>query len=319
LAGAFSAETAGIETMPRVSVILPVYNRAAVVPRCIRSVLAQSFTDFELIAVDDASTDNSVAVVETFTDPRLRLLRHGENAGPSAARNTAIAAARGEIIALIDSDDEWLPEKLAHQLAFLDQRAADLCACEYFIVDGAGVQQWHLPDVPSWREDLHFRCELGNGTTLMLRRNVIGEVGPMDETLRLYEDWDWVLRMVADHSLLVLHEPLARIHVGAPRPTELFARSASIFLSKHAREFGRLGRSHHRRVRAAHFQYVAENAFANRRFLVGCRYLVGSYLNNPLQNPLRLGAVALAPVDALCGTSLIARAAQWQRARFARR
>ena len=305
--------------MPRVSVILPVYNRAAVVPRCIRSVLAQSFGDFELIAVDDASTDASVAAMETFADPRLRLLRHGQNAGPSAARNTAIGAAGGEIIALIDSDDEWLPQKLAHQLAFLDQRAADLCVCEYFVVDGPLVQHWHLPDVASWRDDLHFRCELGNGTTLMIRRSVIDEVGLMDETLRLYEDWDWVLRMVADHSLLVLHEPLARIHAGPPRSTELFARSASLFLTKHAREFGRLGRSHHRRVRAAHFQYVAENAFANRRFLLGCRYLLRSYLNNPLQNPLRLGAIGLAPVDAVCGTSLIARAAQWQRARCARR
>ena len=75
-----------------ISVILPVYNRAATLPRCVRSVLAQTFTDWELIAVDDGSADESIAMVEAFGDARIQVLRHERNRGPSAARNTAIGA-----------------------------------------------------------------------------------------------------------------------------------------------------------------------------------------------------------------------------------
>jgi glycosyltransferase involved in cell wall biosynthesis len=301
--------------MPRVSIVLPIYNRAATLPRCVASVLAQTFSEFELIAVDDASTDNSTSIAEQFADPRIRLLRHEKNAGPSAARNTGIRAARGEFIALIDSDDEWLPDKLRQQIGLLDARAADVCVCEYFIIDRETARRQRLPENSSWRDDLHMRCELGNGTTLVLRRGVADAVGPLDETLRLYEDWDWVLRIVEKHVLHIVHEPLARIHAGPPRPAALFAESAERFLAKHAAEFLRLGPGHHRHVRASHYQFVAANAFANRRFRLGCEYLMRSFAAEPLQNPLRLAALPLAPVDALCGTSLIERAAAWQRGR----
>jgi hypothetical protein len=204
-------------------------------------------------------------------------------------------------------------------VAFLDERAADLCVCEYYLIEGTRVQQRELPEPESWRDDLHFRCELGNGTTLLVPRRVIDATGFLDENLRLYEDWDWVLRMLADHSLHVLHEPLARIYAGPPRAADQFAKAAAYFLAKHAAEFDRLGPAHHRRVRAAHFQYVAGNAFANRLFRVGCRYLLRSYWNHPLQNPLRLGALALAPIDACCGSSLIENVAAWQRKHFSLR
>jgi glycosyltransferase involved in cell wall biosynthesis len=310
---------AGIEKMPRVSIILPFYNRPELRDRCISSVLAQTFADFELIVVDDGSTDRSTVYAGVISDGRIREIRHNRNRGPAAARNTGIRAAQGAIIALIDSDDEWLPTKLARQVALLDERAADLCVCEYFLVEGTAVRHRQLPEPASWREDLHFRCELGNGTTLAVRRRVIDAVGLLDENLRLYEDWDWVLRMLADHSLHVLHEPLARIYAGPPRPSTPFEQSAAHFLAKHAAEFQRLGRAHHRRVRAAHFRYVAENAFANRRFVMGCNYLRRSFRTMPWQNPLRLGALVLAPIDAFYGTSLVARAAEWQRSLFAPR
>ena len=92
-------------TAPVVTIILPVFNRAATLRRCVESVRAQTFADWELIAVDDASTDDSIAVLESFGDPRIRVLCHDTNRGPGAARNTALASARGEFFALIDSDD----------------------------------------------------------------------------------------------------------------------------------------------------------------------------------------------------------------------
>ncbi len=298
-----------------ISVILPVYNRAATLARCVESVREQTVTDWELIAVDDGSADDSVKVLEAFGDARIRVLQHEKNRGPSAARNTAMGAARGEFLALIDSDDEWLPMKLEKQLARLRSGDCELCGCEYWLAAEGSEQRVFLPAPPSWAELLHTKCELGNGTTLMLRPECALAIGAMDERLRVYEDWDWILRLVQRFRYAVVAEPLARVHVGGPRSARAFAAAAEIFLLKHEAEFARLGEAHQAWVRGKHFENVAANAFANREQRLGCRYLLKSFAENPRQNPVRLAALLLAPVDALLGTSLIERAASWRRSR----
>ena len=105
--------------------------------------------------MDDGSSDGSAEVVKGFGDPRIRVVPHGANRGPSAARNTALRAARGPWIALIDSDDEWLPDKLERQLAFLAQSGSDAVGCEYWLVEGERTEHVRLPAPASWAEDLH--------------------------------------------------------------------------------------------------------------------------------------------------------------------
>ena len=102
--------------MAAVSVIITTYNRAHLVGKAIKSVLNQTFQDFELIVVDDGSTDNTEEVINSFNDTRIRYIRHKINKGGNAARNTGLRNSKGEYIAFLDSDDEWLPEKLERQL-----------------------------------------------------------------------------------------------------------------------------------------------------------------------------------------------------------
>jgi glycosyltransferase involved in cell wall biosynthesis len=296
-----------------VSILLPIYNRADTLRRCLESVRTQTFTDWELIAVDDGSTDGSVEVIASYGDARFRLLRHERNRGASAARNTALAAAQGEFVALIDSDDEWLPTKLERQLALLRSGQWDACGCEYFLEDAGRETHVRLPEPPSWREELHVRCQLGNGTTLCARRDCLEAIGPLDEELRLYEDWDWMLRFTQKYRYTVLPEPLARVHVSGGRDPRLFARNSEHFLTRHDAEFARLGAGHRALVRSLHFEYVASNAFARRAFALGCRYTLKSFFAAPARRPLQLGALLLAPFDAFCGTSLLLRAAAWSR------
>lgn len=108
----------------RVSIILPTYNRADSLPTAIRSVLNQTHKDFELIVVDDGSTDATETVLAAQRDPRIRILRHPVNRGVAAARNTGIAAATAEVLAFIDSDDVWDEEKLASQLEIFERYPA---------------------------------------------------------------------------------------------------------------------------------------------------------------------------------------------------
>lgn len=107
---------------PKVSVIIPTYNRASLLPRAVNSVLAQTYGDYEVIIVDDCSTDDTQRVIAEFTDSRIRQFRHKVNRGVSAARNTGIANARGEYIVFLDDDDECTPSRLADQVPVLDQK-----------------------------------------------------------------------------------------------------------------------------------------------------------------------------------------------------
>ena len=114
-------DTPDAETpVPKVSVVIPTYNREAMLPRAVRSVLSQTFEDLELIVVDDHSDDRTPDVLAGFVDKRIRSLRHPRNMGQSKALNTGINAARGEYVAFLDDDDVWLPKKLALQVDALD-------------------------------------------------------------------------------------------------------------------------------------------------------------------------------------------------------
>ena len=106
--------------IPKVSVIIATYNRAALLPRAVNSVLAQTYTDYEIIIIDDCSSDDTQEVIRAFTDPRIRVIRHGTNRGAAAARNTGIDQARGKYIAFLDDDDECTPNRLADQVSVLD-------------------------------------------------------------------------------------------------------------------------------------------------------------------------------------------------------
>ena len=123
-----------------ISVVIPLYNKEKQIERTLRSVFAQTYTDFEIIVVNDGSTDRSAAVVESLNDPRIRLVTQ-KNAGVSAARNRGIREARGEYIALLDGDDEWKPEFLETMTALTEKYPqCEVFAGNYTQVDSSGRQ-----------------------------------------------------------------------------------------------------------------------------------------------------------------------------------
>jgi len=201
---------------PAVSVIIPTYNRAHLLPRAIRSVLAQTFQDFEVIVVDDGSTDDTEAVVRSFPDPRIIYLRHDMNRGGSAARNTGIRAARGEYIAFLDSDDEWLREKLERQLeVFQTSELSDLgvVTCGVVRVQN-GARSVRLPQARGRVFDVLLRRRAGVWLTsaLMVKHTPDRPVNLFDESLQAGQDWDYLLRLVRRYQLDFARDVLVRTY-----------------------------------------------------------------------------------------------------------
>lgn len=200
---------------PAVSVVIPTYNRARLLRRAIQSVLAQTFTDFEILIVDDGSTDDTPAVVEGFDDARIRYLPQPENAGVSAARNRGLREARGAFIAFLDSDDTWYPHKLALQVPQMRDLPDDvgLLYCGVENDDGRGNCSLVTP---THRGDLYRQLLLSNvlhGTSgVMIRRAVVATAGFFDEGIPAIEDYDYWLRVARFFKFDFIAEPLIRYH-----------------------------------------------------------------------------------------------------------
>ncbi len=183
-------------TPPKFSVVIPAYNAGAYIADCLNSVLAQSDRDFEVIVVNDGSTDNTAAIVLEFVDPRVRLVRR-PNGGLAAARNTGIQAARGELAAFLDADDRWCPEKLAaHRQALdLDPEASVSYDWAAFIDqqgDRTGLCMAQSR-ITLTSEALLLKNYLGNGSTAVVRRDLLVQAGGFDQSLSRCVDQElWV-------------------------------------------------------------------------------------------------------------------------------
>jgi len=209
--------TRGIEGPgePRTSVIIPSYNYAEFLPAAIESVLAQTDQDFELLIVDDGSTDESVAVACAYADPRVRVLAQ-RHRGIGAARNQGIRAARGRYIAFLDADDVWVPSKLAAQCDLLERRPdVGLVYGRFGVIDASGrvrsSGRTYLAPKPSGAIIRHLlaRNVIGTPSTICLRRHVIQAGSAFDETGAHAEDWHFYLQIASRTRIQYLPRILA--------------------------------------------------------------------------------------------------------------
>jgi len=191
---------------PLISVIIPTHNRAQLLPRAVSSVLGQTHGNLELIIVDDGSTDNTSEIVKRFKDPRILYLCHKVSRGAPAARNTGIQRAKGEYIAFLDDDDEWLPHKLERQLDALFQlhRKAGVAYCKYkklypnakARIGGERFGQRRL---------LHHNFI--TTSSLLVRRECL-DADRFDESLPRGQDWELCLRLSQRYEFVFVDEVL---------------------------------------------------------------------------------------------------------------
>lgn len=189
----------GVESV-MVSVIIPTFNRAAILPRAIESVLAQDYRPFEVLIIDDASTDNTQDIVRAFADDRLKYIRQRQNGGASRARNTGIELAKGEFIAFLDSDDEWDKNKLKIQMVDMF-KAKDPYHCVSYsqvLVDYGTLGRELMPKAAMSNNSTLANYLFGSGlihtSSVLLAKKLLAN-NQFNTKLKIHEDWDLFFRL----------------------------------------------------------------------------------------------------------------------------
>lgn len=211
---------------PRVSVVIPTYNRARDLERALRSVQAQGFADWEAVVVDNSSTDGTDEMIRGLADPRIGLHKVDNGGVIAVSRNRGIALAQGEFVALLDSDDWWTPDKLAQSIAAFGQ-GADIVYHDMFLVRGEGQQRLRPSGTTRAVHAPVYEDLLKSGNALinsgaMVRTALLRQIGPLDEDRELIamEDFDAWLRVsrVTDRFVM-LPEPLGYYWAGGGNTT----------------------------------------------------------------------------------------------------
>lgn len=196
-------------TDPFISVIIPSYNRGYILERAIKSVLQQTYRNFELIVVDDASQDNTADILHHYSS-KLHIIRHSIHSGVSAARNSGIMSARGDYIALLDSDDKWMPEKLAHQVNYLQMHPhfKILQSEELWIRNGVRVnpKKKHAKPEGYIYEKCLPLCVI-SPSSVLIHISVLEKRGLFDVTFPACEDYELWLRIACRYPVGLVKKP----------------------------------------------------------------------------------------------------------------
>ncbi len=202
-----------------ISVIIPTYNRANYICEAIDSVLAQTYKNVEIIVVDDGSTDNTRDIISQRYNSKVTYILQN-NAGPSSARNNGIKHSRGDLIAFLDSDDIWLPEKLEKQVELINQsQDIGLVSCGLYQIDPNGniignpLIRRNYKNKSSFLKELMIHNIIGGGSSSLIRRECFERVGFFDEEIWIGEDWNLWLRIAKNYEVKFVEEPLIKYRV----------------------------------------------------------------------------------------------------------
>jgi glycosyltransferase involved in cell wall biosynthesis len=271
---------------PKVSVVIPTYNRAHLICRSIQSVLDQTYQNLEIIVVDDGSTDNTEEIVINFKDERIRYIKHSENKGASAARNTGIKVSRGEYIAFQDSDDEWFSEKLEKQISAFYNSSPEVGVVYSGFYRVEANKKIYIPS------DDHVAQKKGNIYNELLKGNFVGtpavlikkecfeNVKYFDENIPALEDWELWIEISKYYKFEYINIPLVYSY-STPNSVNLnqknILKAYEIILKNHLNDFG-----NNKKILSTHYFFIACGLFQTNDFKNGRVYLTKAIKANNL-------------------------------------
>lgn len=270
----------------KVNIILPTYNRAQLIARAIKSVLNQTYRDFEIIVVDDGSTDNTEEVVKKIDDKRIRYIRHKENKGAAAARNTGIKASKDQYIAFQDSDDEWPPEKIEKQIIAFENVSPKVGVVYTGFWKTQDNKKVYMPsfNIKSKEGDIHKSLLKGNfiGTpTTLIKRECFERTGMFDEKLPILEDWELWIRISKYYHFKYIDAPLLISHYspgGVNEPSfPIKVKALKLILEKHFNDIKK-----DMKVLAGHYFYIGHVLCLSGKIVQGRNYFIKAIITYPL-------------------------------------
>ncbi len=201
-----------------VSIIIPTYNRVSLLSRAIKSVLSQTFKDFELIIVDDGSTDNTKDMVEGFRrmDARVKYFRQENSGTPASPLNTGIKYAKGQYMAFLDDDDEWLPLKLEKQIALFQiskKPNLGIVSCGCFMIRGDKIKIYQFPATDNILQLLLDKSVFLSCSSTVMKKEVFSRLGQFDESFRLFFARDMWLKICCEYDFDFVAEPLYKYYI----------------------------------------------------------------------------------------------------------
>jgi glycosyltransferase involved in cell wall biosynthesis len=272
---------------PQVSVVIPTRSRSGLLALTLRGVLRQREVDFEVVVVDDGSTDDTAAMVMRLGDGRVRLLRHAHSLGVSAARNRGIADARGRWVAFLDDDDLWAPDKLARQLQAAHETGRDwVYTGDVEVDERLRVIAGAPPPPPERVVELLERHDAvpAGASNVVVRADVLARCGPFDEQLPNHEDWDMWIRLARLGEPAWVPQPLVALRQ--------HAANASWNMARMLQDLQVIERRHGITAdRAAHHRWAAWVALRARRRGEALRHYAGAVRHGDLTS---LGRAVLA-------------------------
>ncbi len=202
----------------KISIIIPTYNRSELLVRAVESVLNQTFEDFELIIVDDGSTDNTRDLVQEFIkkDSRIKYIYQENSGGAAKPKNVGIKSSQGDYIAILDSDDEWLPQKLKKQLDVFeksDNSNLSFVTCNALVVGGKNIEKYNITKPKNPQREILTRDYLGSGSGMIYKREVFDTVGGFDESLKSGQDWEMRIRLLEKYDFEIVDDYLIKYYL----------------------------------------------------------------------------------------------------------
>lgn len=269
---------------PTVSVIIPTYNRAHLVSRAVRSVLNQTYQDFELVVVDDASTDNTEEVVKGFNDDRIRYFRHSENKGPAAARNTGIEAAKGAFIAFLDDDDEWLPHHLALTVETIERLPDDwgVVYTGYRVITRRKTARFYPKLKGQVLKEILVRGSPAL-PTFLIRRSCFDRVGLLDERFPTHEDVEMHIRLAKSYKYYPIHELSVNIYESPSSSVEKVKLAKKLLVDKFSEEIKTLGYIGQREFYSSYYVDLARLCFEQKYLREGFYWLAKGMIQYPFR------------------------------------
>lgn len=203
---------------PKVSVIIRTYNRASLIERAIQSVLKQSFPDFEIIVADDGSTDQTADMVNKIAliDSRINFFSQVHGGVPGRPLNLGLKHCRGRYVAILDSDDEWLPTKLEKQIKLLESAGPSIgfVSCQTIMIGSDGTKQEKKTSQTETPLELALMRRFPFAfSSILAKKAVFDDIGPVDENYKIMDDWDWHIRVAVKYNFGMVNEPLCYYYI----------------------------------------------------------------------------------------------------------